>query len=216
MDKIKSMLAKKPTLFKALIGVVAFVLVGLVVVYVYVIRPAPEVELYAAANSPHAVTTPYHTDPIPTEPIPTPIMVQVTGEVYAPGFFELYYGDRVWQAIEAAGGLTDDADISAINQTLFLYDTQHIFVHSIEDNMPPATGASPQGGDAAASNFPVNINTATVVQLQTLSGIGEARARDIINHRTARGGFDTIYDIMNVPGIAEGIFARIRDQITVN
>ena len=201
---------KSPVLFKVLMAVGCAVILGLAVLYILVLRDVPVMTVAAAEDVAPTVPEPAETSP----PARIPIMVQVSGSVYNPGEFWMYEGDRVLHAIERAGGMTEYADEAAFNRTLPLYDTMHIFVYSIFDNMPPATPSSSNGGGMVGGL--VNINTATMAQLQTLSGIGEARARDIIAHREARGGFATIEEIMNVPGIAEGIFSRIQDQITVN
>ncbi|MCL2573686.1 MAG: helix-hairpin-helix domain-containing protein [Defluviitaleaceae bacterium] len=148
------------------------------------------------------------------EPQPQRIMVYVSGEVHNPGVFEFYEGARIVEAIEAAGGMTANADINAINPSQRMVDEQHIMVFNIEDNMPPTVTASGQIGQSVDGR--ININTATSEQLQTLSGIGPVTAGNIINHREARGGFATIEEIMNVSGIGERTFENIRDGITVD
>jgi len=138
------------------------------------------------------------------------IMVYISGEVRNPGVFEFYEGARVVDAIEAAGGMTSDADENAINLAARLTDAQHIVVFSVADNMPPSGQTSSQTSDGF-----ININTATSEQLQQLSGIGPVTAGNIISHREARGGFVSIEEIMNVSGIGERTFENIRDRITV-
>jgi len=138
------------------------------------------------------------------------IMVYISGEVRNPGVFEFYEGARVVDAIEAAGGMTSDADENAINLAARLTDAQHIVVFSVADNMPPSGQTSGQTSDGF-----ININTATSEQLQQLSGIGPVTAGNIISHREARGGFVSIEEIMNVSGIGERTFENIRDRITV-
>jgi len=220
---------KAPLLFKILLAVVLVAVVVLGVLYINSQRAEPmtivgasdeevtsENATLADTNAPlvTAVTTPQVIDHTSISDF---IIVYVSGHVRNPGVFELAQGARLWQAIELAGGMTEYADENAINLASELVDEQHIIVFGIEDNMPPSIAQTQATGQAAATaNSVININSATLAQLQTLSGIGEARARDIINHREARGGFARIEDIMNVPGIGEGIFARIRDSITVD
>jgi len=203
---------RSKTLFKVLIGIVAVVLVVLAVVYINVLRSEPAF-LVIAGDSDEEQPAPATTA---APALPGTIVVYVSGHVRSPGVFEFDEGARIWEALEAAGGMTAYADKNAINLADFLVDAQHVIVFGIDDNMPPSVlqGDAPDAGMTAGGL--VNINTATHAQLQTLSGIGEARARDIISHRQARGGFATIEEIMNVPGIGEGIFARIRDFITVD
>ena len=143
-----------------------------------------------------------------------PIVVYISGEVRNPGVFEFYEGARIVDAIEAAGGMTVDADANAINLAARLTDAQHIVVFSIEDNMPPTVQATSATG--LTVDGLININTATSEQLQALSGIGPVTAGNIISHREARGGFGSIEEIMNVSGIGEVTFGNIRDRITVD
>jgi len=140
------------------------------------------------------------------------IAVYVSGHVYNPDVFYFYEGARVRDAIAAAGGMTGYADPRAINLADFLFDTQHIVVFGMDDNMPPAVSSS-SGGQSSSL---ININRATADELMTLSGIGSARADAIIRHREQRGGFNNIEELMNVSGIGESIFGNIRDQIRVD
>ncbi|MCL2376186.1 MAG: helix-hairpin-helix domain-containing protein [Defluviitaleaceae bacterium] len=155
----------------------------------------------------------YSQDEEPAEP--QVIKVSISGEVYNPGLFAFYEGARIYNVVEAAGGLTQYADRNAISLAARIVDEQHIIIFSLADNAPPAVTAS--GGAAGiASDGRVNINTATSEQLQTLSGIGRIMAADIISHREARGGFATIEEIKNVRGIGDITFENLRDRITVD
>jgi len=146
------------------------------------------------------------------------IVVYVSGEVHNPGIVEFccHDGARIVNAIEAAGGMTTYADPNAINLAARLSDAQHIVVFSLKDNMPPSADAIALSGISVATGGPININTASSEQLQTLSGIGPVTAANIINHREARGGFAAIEEIMNVRGIGEVTFENIMDRITVD
>ena len=149
---------------------------------------------------------------VPTSQIMPTIVIHISGEVYNPGIVTLYSGSRVWDAVQAAGGLTADADLNAINLARVLRDEDHIVVFSVEDNMPTTATI---GADAVQTDGRININTATSEELQALSGVGPAIAGNIIRHREARGGFATIEEIMNVSGIGERIFENLRDSIRV-
>ena len=117
------------------------------------------------------------------------VYVYVTGAVANPGVYSLDEGLRVCDAVEAAGGLTEDADASTVN-------------------LGSADGA------AVASSL-VNINTADASALETLSGVGSATAQAIISDREQNGPFSTIEDLMRVDGIGEKKFAKLKDSICV-
>lgn len=137
------------------------------------------------------------------------IWVYVCGEVRDPGVYELPEGSRITDAVEAAGGMTGDAAETYLNLAETLSDGQKIEVPSVE--MAEALE------EAAAQDTSglVNLNRATEAELMTLSGIGESKAKEIIRYRESRGGFQKPEDLMNIPGIKEGVFNKIRDQITV-
>lgn len=137
------------------------------------------------------------------------ICVYVCGAVVKTGVYELDSGARVYEAVEAAGGLTDEADETALNQAAALADGQQLIVPVRAEYAPAAAPGSPQ------TAAPVNINTAGVSELTTLSGIGEAKARDIISYRERNGPFETAEDIMKVSGIKTSAYEKIRDAITV-
>lgn len=147
------------------------------------------------------------------------IYVQVCGAVRQPGVVALPAGSRAFEAITMSGGLTEEAAADSVNQAQILTDGQQIMVWTREE-METRTGlleASPgaAAGESAGSPGKINLNTATAQELMTLSGIGEAKAADIIAYREEHGGFETIEDIMKISGIKEAVFEKIRDQITV-
>ena len=209
---LKSKMTAKLLLFGA-IGVVAF----FAVFYIVQLNQLRNTALVLVGMDVEARGSavdggPAQQDEMPVEP--RPITVYVSGEVYSPGVFRFYEGAHIVEAIEAAGGMTQYADPNAINLAARMTDEQHIIVFALRDNMPPTVQTVGVPGQGA--NGLININTATSEQLQTLSGIGPARADSIIRHREARGGFANIEEIMNVSGIGESIFGNIRDRITVD
>jgi len=137
------------------------------------------------------------------------IYVYVSGAVNAPGVYELLPGARAYEAIAAAGGLRADADEGYVNQAKEVFDGEQISV--------PAEGEAPElsGEGAGITDGKVNINTAGAEALVTLSGIGESRAADIIAYRESHGPFASIEEIMQVSGIKEALFEKIKDSITV-
>ncbi len=139
------------------------------------------------------------------------VYVYVCGDVKDSGLYELKAGSRIGDAIDAAGGFTKSSDKDALNLAEIVTDGSKIMV--------PKKGALVDEGmsvaeDSSASDL-ININTADVKELTTLAGIGEARAEAIIEYREQHGGFSKIEDIMNVSGIKEAMFSRIKDDISV-
>ena len=151
------------------------------------------------------------------------LFVYVCGAVRCPGVYELAAGARVFEAIEAAGGLEEDADLFSLNQAAPLADGQQLIVLTEEERKLQeenaslvGSGAVPEaGGSAEASDGRININTADAQQLMTLQGIGEKKAKDIIAYREENGPFSSIEEIMNVGGIKSAVFEKIRDAIVV-
>ena len=138
--------------------------------------------------------------------------VHICGEVNAPGVYRVLEGSRIFQAVEQAGGFTDDAASEYLNLAELTEDGMKIDVPSVEE---VENGEFPVSEDAASAGGKVNINKADEKELMTLTGIGESRAADIIRYREENGGFQTVEDIMKVPGIKEGAFEKIKDNISV-
>ena len=158
----------------------------------------------------------------------------VCGAVANPGVFQLAAGSRVFQAIEAAGGYLPEAALTCVNRAGVLTDGQQLYILTQEEmerqGLDPAemSGASDgqmNGSAGTGQNTEmtaqvqqdnrININTADEAQLTTLTGIGATRAQAIIAYREENGPFAAIEDIMNVQGIKEGTFAKIKDEIVV-
>lgn len=148
------------------------------------------------------------------------VYVDVDGAVASPGVYRLKDGARVSQAIDAAGGLTPEADVTGLNRASKVADGQKIYVPTVGEQQAAAvtsgadSGASPTSGAGASSGL-VNINTASAAELQTLSGIGPSMAQSIIDERTQNGAFASVDDLMRVSGIGEKKLAKIKDCICV-
>lgn len=148
------------------------------------------------------------------------VYVHVCGKVAKPGVYEMEEGSRVFQAVELAGGLLDEAAVDYLNMAQIVADGMKITVPSKEEvesgTLSGQTAAmGVDSGQGAAAEPVVNLNTADKDQLMTLSGIGEARAEDILRYRAEHGRFRNIEEIMNVPGIKDAAFQKIKDRITV-
>ena len=158
--------------------------------------------------------------PAPTE---TPIAVDVAGAVTRPGLYKFPLGARVQDAIDAAGGLLAEADTASLNLAALLEDAQQL-------SIPYMAGSEPQVIDpifelpSSVTETPtpdpnidlININTATLEELDALPGIGPTTAQKIIDYRDANGPFATIESIMDVSGIGPSTFDEIRSLITVD
>lgn len=139
------------------------------------------------------------------------IMVDVSGAVKEPQVVRLTEGSRVADAIEAAGGLTDNADTVMINQAAFLTDGEKIYVPEEGEDV---TGIEFGSGTGRTSSK-IDINTATSEELQTLSGIGPATAEKILQYRSDVGYFKSIEEIKNVNGIGDKTFDELKEYIKV-
>lgn len=144
-----------------------------------------------------------------------PICVYICGAVEHPDVYILPAGSRVYEAIAAAGGMTDEAEARALNLAELLSDGQQITVLSREE-AEQGMQVGPQsfsGGPAADAK--VNINTATKEQLMTLPGIGEVKAEAILTYRADNGGFPSVEAIREISGIGEKSYEKLKDLITV-
>lgn len=148
------------------------------------------------------------------------VYVDVDGAVVRPGVYRFKDGARVSQAIDAAGGLTAEADVTGLNRASKITDGQKIYVPMVGEQQAAAASDGADGGTASTSGTGsssglVNINTASVAELQTLSGIGPSMAQSIIDERTQNGAFASVDDLMRVSGIGEKKLAKIKDCICV-
>ena len=143
----------------------------------------------------------------------TKIKVYITGEVKNQGVIELEEGDRIADAIEKAGGQTEQASLKNVNLAYQLEDGQKIYIPNINDTETEIIddGASGVVDDATIKQTVVNINK----ELQSLNGIGESLATSIVQYRKENGNFETIEDLKNVPGIGDSKFENIKEYIKV-
>lgn len=168
------------------------------------------------------------------------IIIDVTGEVNNPGVVTLNEGARIIDAINAAGGKTEEADLSRINLAYILEDGVQLYVPKIgEDNNINKTSQIKENEQEATIqyiktdagegiittefakeeeqtvNTKININTANKIKLETLPGIGDSTAQKIIEYREKNGRFKTIEDIKNVSGIGDSKYNTLKDKITI-
>ncbi|MFV8252797.1 helix-hairpin-helix domain-containing protein [Aerococcus viridans] len=154
--------------------------------------------------------------------------VDIKGAIKVPQVVPVIPGMRVHDVVEMAGGVTGEADQSQVNLAQLVTDQMVIYVPKVGEEVSPSTEAlvadskvtesavSESSGDGTSDGDLVNINTADTTMLQTLSGIGEKRAADIINYRETNGLFETVDDLDQVSGIGEKTMEKLRPLITVN
>lgn len=149
-----------------------------------------------------------------------PIYVFVCGAVQAPGVYALEQGARVYEAVILAGGMTSEGAAEYVNQAQPLVDGEQIYIPTKEEVQQGTAGEKKdlfiKTEEDTENDSKVNINTATEEGLKSIPGIGDTRAKSIIQYREENGGFQTIEDLMNVPGIKKGVFEKLKDSITVN
>lgn len=155
------------------------------------------------------------------EDVEEKIVIHVTGEVKKEGIIKIDEGGRISDAIEKAGGLTEEADLDRINLAYQLEDGQKIYIpnkkdKNIDNYVTDGTDEIVLQGDDFESNTSyININKATSEELQTLNGIGESLAKSIIQYREENGKFKNKEDLKNVAGIGENKYKKIEDYIKV-
>lgn len=188
----------------------------LVLVYVNFFQPAKEEDnllLTSPSSSQVLESVETTASQISSDSSSQVLVVDVKGAVQTEGVYQLPAGSRVDDAIKAAGGLTEVADKKSINLAQKLTDASVVYVASQGENISVVTASSEN--NSSASNK-VNINQASVSELQTISGIGAKRAQDIIDYRESNGRFKTIEDLKKVAGIGEKTFDKLKELICVD
>ncbi|MCY7951429.1 helix-hairpin-helix domain-containing protein [Bacillus inaquosorum] len=143
------------------------------------------------------------------------IVIDIKGAVQHPGVYEMRTGDRVSQAIEKAGGASEQADEMQVNLAELLQDGTVVYIPKEGEETAVQQGAGGADQSDGRKGALVNINTATLEELQGISGVGPSKAEAIIAYREENGRFQTIEDITKVSGIGEKSFEKIKSSITV-
>lgn len=143
------------------------------------------------------------------------IVVYITGEVNSQGVIKLSSGSRIADAVKEAGGLTESANIKNINLAYELEDGEKIYIPNINETETVVTSNSENYTTEQSKDNTININKAGTEELQNLNGIGAGLSKNIVEYREENGKFKQIEDLMNVPGIGENKFNKIKEQIKV-
>lgn len=143
------------------------------------------------------------------------LYVDIGGEVMKPGVYEVSDGTRLFEVIDKAGGLTEDADIDGINRAETVQDGQKIMIGRHGENPDENRDSYSANNVTDSGEGKVNINTADAAALQTVPGIGPSKADRIIEYRESEGKFNEIDDIKNISGIGNKTFESIKEYITV-
>jgi competence protein ComEA len=149
-------------------------------------------------------------------PTPGPLRVDVAGAVVSPGIYTLPHGSLVADAVAAAGGGASDADLDRINKAMPLQDSMQVFVPRVAQAIPtvinPSTSpAAARPGQTAVPGKQVNLNTASLDELDTLPGVGPATGQRIVEGRP----YSAVEDLMRVKGIGQATFDKLKDVVTV-
>ena len=156
-----------------------------------------------------------NSEPIASDPIPDKkIVCDISGEINNPGVYELDEGNRLQDLIDMAGGLTEEADINAINRAGFVNDGEKIYIPSTKDGY--FVNSRPTNiGSASTEPNKININYADIAELQSIPGVGPVTAEKIIDYRESNGLFSSIEEITNVSGIGEKTYKKMAEYITI-
>jgi competence protein ComEA len=148
---------------------------------------------------------------------PDYIVVHIAGEVNYPGVFTLREGARVNDALYMAGGETEYANLMRVNLAAFLQDAMQIIIPAEGDYTTAVFvfGGNAQGTGGITASGLINLNTATSAQLQTISGIGPARAQNIIDFRETHGNFSSVDELIHISGIGAVTLENLRPHVTV-
>ena len=150
------------------------------------------------------------------------LTVDVKGAVKNPGIYQLKKTSRINDAIQKAGGLTTDADSKSINLAQKLTDEAVVYVATVGENAASVASNTGQSSTLGTSEVAsqkgnkVNLNTADLSELQTISGIGQKRAQDILDYREANGKFNSVDDLKNVSGVGAKTLEKLKEYVTVD
>ena len=176
-----------------------------------VAEPVPDLPVVAVAAAPTSAAG----DPVPVVPAGGPVIVNVAGKVRRPGLVTMREGARVGEAVEAAGGALPAVDLTPLNLAARVVDGQQIVVGApVPVAAPPGPGAAPAAA-AAPGGGKLDLNAASLEQLDALPGVGPVTAKKILDWRTQNGRFAAVEQLREIPGIGDARFGTLRELVRV-
>lgn len=197
--------------------IIAVIIIAVVIIVIgyYYINSTKEVYSYSEISN--AVED--EENEVAKEEVINEIIVHITGAVNKSGIVKVKEDARINDVIEAAEGITEDADLTNVNLAYIVEDGQKIYIPSIDDETEETIITEGAGIEVIEEEYIedelVNINEASIQELITIPGIGEATATKIIEYRKANGDFEAVEDIKNVSGIGDAKFNTIIEYITI-
>lgn len=192
---------------KALIVVMAIIVITTIGLYIYKTSKEEEYMYYEESIEANEITNEENVIQEET------ITVHITGEIKYPGVVVLKNGDRIVDAIEAAGGETENADLDRVNLAYVLNDGDKIYIPNKNEEEEKGNIITTENEIGQEKKITININTATLEELIKLPGIGEATANKIIEYRKQNGKFQNIEELKNVPGIGNSKYETLKEMI---
>lgn len=192
---------------KILIVVISIIIITTIGLYIYKDSKEKEYIYYEESSSINETTDAENVTQEET------ITVHITGEIKYPGVVVLKNGDRIVDAIEAAGGETENADLDRLNLAYILNDGDKIYIPNKNEEGEKDNIITVENEIGQEKKATININTATLEELIKLPGIGEATANKIIEYRKQNGKFQNIEELKNVPGIGNNKFETLKEMI---
>lgn len=192
---------------KALIVVMAIIVITTIGLYIYKTSKEEEYMYYEESIEANEITNEENVIQEET------ITVHITGEIKYPGVVVLKNGDRIVDAIEAAGGETENADLDRVNLAYVLNDGDKIYIPNKNEEEEKSNIITTENEIGQEKKVTININTATLEELIKLPGIGEATANKIIEYRKQNGKFQNIEELKNVPGIGNSKYETLKEMI---